>query len=414
MKKTKKYFVGGAINQGINMAGQSLGLGNTASGIAGGAGQLAVGAATGNPMDMVGGAMGMIGAGATNAMNVFQNEDASFGQKALAAYGTLNPAAALVSSKLNENSMQDQADNKEFNSLIANRMKDGGNIARQTYNEFQYYPTREDLSMTAMVPQMIGDLPVQAPNIPAPDLRHRGLQENLYRNTMTNKYDGAPRSIPRGERINPAIVSGARAEDARNQQIHKYFTDAMHTNLRTQGDLQSLMTDPEMGHIQKLPYENGGDLLELGGFTHDDPSPANVFEGNLVKSGLDGNHVVEKDETMLNGKVYSNNKDMPVPKGRYKGKTFAKASKAIDDLTKERKSDPIFNKHKDNALADLFDMQEELKRTNNIQQEMQMKCGGKMYFKGGKINEGEFDVDDISQEEIQYLNSLGYNIEVEG
>ena len=98
--RKKKYFVGGAVNKGIqgltqDMPGQS-------SQVIGGAAQLAIGAATGNPMDMIGGGVDMLSGGFNNAKEMFNNKDASFGDKALAAYGVINPMAGVVSSFKNK------------------------------------------------------------------------------------------------------------------------------------------------------------------------------------------------------------------------------------------------------------------------------------------------------------------------
>lgn len=102
------------------------------------------------------------------------------------------------------------------------------------------------------------------PQLPQADLRPRDLRENLYRATMTNKYNGVPRSIPKGERINPEIVSGAINEDVRNQQIRDYYNDSQFLNYKgnnTIGSLQDLMASPEMGQLRKLPNKaNGGAL----------------------------------------------------------------------------------------------------------------------------------------------------------
>jgi len=163
----------------------------------------------------------------------------------------------------------------------------------------------------------------------------------------------------------------------------------------------------EFNSVLKSNYmEMGGDLLEMGGFTHEDQSPDNINSGNLIKSGNDGNHIVEKNETLKDGYVYSNSLLVPD-----KNITFAQASKKINNLYKERQNDSIFKKAKERDLKELAEQNDIVKSEYELQEDIKMKCGGKMYFKGGKIAEGDYDID-MTPEEIQYLNSLGYDIEI--
>lgn len=156
--------------------------------------------------------------------------------------------------------------------------------------------------------------------------------------------------------------------------------------------------------------ESGGSLLEFGGYSHDDQNPNNVNGGNLIKSDGQNNHVTEKGETLKDDYVYSDT--LLVPYGKHNGKTFAEASKVIDKLYSERSNDIIFKRAKERDLKELAQINDSVREQQELTEETEYRCGGKMYFNGGKIKEGEFDVEDFSPEELAHLDKLGYDVEI--
>ena len=175
--------------------------------------------------------------------------------------------------------------------------------------------------------------------------------------------------------------------------------------------------------------ELGGVTNIDGGFTHDDVNNNNIHEGvPLINTPGKIKEVAEKGESILSyldnnnnpsKYIFTNNlvltKDMidssRLP-SKYKGKTMAEVSKSLNKELEERPYDTVSKETSTELLNELMKLNELARKSKILEDEIEYRCGGKMYYKGGKIQEGEFDVDDMSEEEIKYLNSLGYDIEI--
>ena len=96
---------------------------------------------------------------------------------------------------------------------------------------------------------------------------------------------------------------------------------------------------------------DGGFLTSFdGGYTHNDPNPNNINGGIPQGMAPDGRlNTVEKGETKMQDFVFSDN--LKVPKNlngtnlpnKLAGKTFARASKIINDMSKDRPHDKVTN-----------------------------------------------------------------------
>lgn len=153
-------------------------------------------------------------------------------------------------------------------------------------------------------------------------------------------------------------------------------------------------------------FENGG--------LHEN----NKFGGIPLNYNEEGQlNTAEEGETKLDDYVYSNR--LLVPKNtaglpnKLSGKTFADASKIINKPLKQRPNDEITKRTANRNLQLLADSNDNVRVSTEQQEELQFRCGGKAYFNGGKIKEGDYELEDVTQEEVEYLKSQGFNIEIE-
>ena len=121
---------------------------------------------------------------------------------------------------------------------------------------------------------------------------------------------------------------------------------------------------------------DGGFLTSFdGGYTHNDPNPNNINGGIPQGIAPDGRlNTVEKGETKMQDFVFSDN--LKVPKNlngtnlpnKLAGKTFAQASKIINNMSKDRPHDKVANETSKLLLEQLKGLNTNLMRLAQLQE----------------------------------------------
>jgi hypothetical protein len=228
-----------------------------------------------------------------------------------------------------------------------------------------------------------------------------------------------------GRQYSLSDLAGARNEQKRNQDILNYLTQSKQTAQEIQnhkqqhpeyfvdpgtyaGNLQTYLTSEagqnklsealgdfdniNLGQRTTNPtYHAEGGMLNRfdGGFTHNDPSAQNSFEGIPIARGDSGEmHVVENGEASLptsdgNQYIFSDQnkltKDLAKQlniANKYVGKTFAQIAKSYEDNT--RKGDPLDEKTFDLNTRNLMAANEQAKQISEIGEVYKMAKGGKL------------------------------------
>jgi len=288
-RRTNRYFLGGAANLAGSELSKASGMNPELAGQVGNTAQIATGIATANPVDVVGGAVGMLTSQFSDARSIFKNEDATIKDKFMA----VNPFTAAM-----------------------------------TANDLQANTQRKD--------NYAGDI------------------------------------------------------KQRNQAF----------GLAGGGDLNT-----------KAELDNGFLNEFNAGGTHEENPNGGIPQG-VGENGLP--NTVEEGETRMGDYIFSdrltvsheqaNNSGLHRNLG---GKTFAEASKILNAGLAERPNE----KHVKETTELLLGRLTELNDKANTAIDQKKQLGGKAYFRGGNIKEGDYDID-MSQQEIEYLQSQGYDVTI--
>lgn len=148
-----------------------------------------------------------------------------------------------------------------------------------------------------------------------------------------------------------------------------------------------------VNQTQVTNYENGGRLTEFNtGGSHEQNANGGILQG-ADENGVPNK--VEQGETKWNDYIFSDRLTVDdnliqqhnLPE-KYRGKTFAEASKTMNKSLKERPNDPIArNTMATNMEALQAANDQEIARTNEIEQQKQMANGGNLFKKGGSTLE---------------------------
>ena len=157
--------------------------------------------------------------------------------------------------------------------------------------------------------------------------------------------------------------------------------------------------NPELNLVE---FKNGG--------THEE-SPFGGIPQGVSPDGTP--NTVEAGETKFQDYIFSNRLKVKDPEEfglskKLKGETFAKASKKLFKEFEERPNDPISKK---TWLANIPALMQANEEARTASEEFEFMTGGRMYAKGGKINEGDYELEDLSPEEVEFIQSQGFDIE---
>lgn len=396
--RKKKYFVGGMVNQGVQAAGNAAGMPGQSSQMVGGTAQAVMGALTGNPADIAGGVGDILGAGIANAKTTFQNENADFGDKALAAYGIINPIAGVVSSFKNKDYARQQETKDMMNNVIKNNMMaNGGLLPKEAYtvsNISHNGISRPPVNYQPMAGITVDSIPQQQPNgnlASVPQLSPDEIRRlNLVRSyNLGQAYDAELQDYYLD--TNPQMQ-----HDIGRSIVNRPAANPGQVERGIQSDLDVIRQAEGRKRKPARLFAEGGMLNRFdGGFTHNDPSAQNSFEGIPIARGDNGEmHVVENGEASLptsDGNQYIFSDQNKLTKNlakqlnianKYVGKTFAQIAKSYEDNT--RKGDPLDEKTFDLNTQNLMAANEQAKQISEIGEVYKMA-------KGGKLNINKYD-----------------------
>lgn len=170
----------------------------------------------------------------------------------------------------------------------------------------------------------------------------------------------------------------------------------------------------QFNNLIKSNMEKGGYLTQFNtGGTHEENSIGGIPQGMSPEGDM---NTVEEKETKWEDYIFSDrlkvDKDLSAQFKLPKGVSFASLSKKYNKELEDRPNDTITKETVAAHMNNLMSANDAARYKSEVMDETAFRCGGKMYYKGGKIQEGDFDVEDLSEEEILYLNKLGYDVEI--
>ena len=385
---------GGIANQGIQEIGSAIGLPGQSSQMVGGTAQAAMGALTGNPADIAGGVGDILGAGIANAKTTFQNKNADFGDKAMATLGVINPVAGVISSFKNKDYARQQETKDMMNNVIKNNMMaNGGLLPKEAYavsNASYNGISRPPVNYQPMTGITVDSIPQQQPNgnlASVPQLSPDEIRRlNLVRSyNLGQAYDAELQDYYLD--ANPQMQ-----HDIGRSIVNRPAANPGQVERGIQSDLDVIRQAEGRKRKPARLFAEGGMLNRFdGGFTHNNPSVQNSFEGIPIARGDNGEmHVVENGEASLptsDGNQYIFSDKNKLTKNlakqlnianKYVGKTFAQIAKSYEDNT--RKGDPLDEKTFDLNIRNLMAANEQAKQISEIGKVYKMAKGGKLNF----------------------------------
>ena len=370
--KSNKYFVGGAVNQGISGITGAFGMDKNAAGALGGVGQAAVGAISGNPMDIMSGAGSLLDAGISGLTNTLQ---------------------------------QKQQEKAEINNIIRqNNMANGGNLSerlqRIPFNYPKYKTINTELTNPVLNQQLV-DIP-QRYNVQDLTNINDYNRSKLYEEDMLDYY----------QRVNPHTSESRPLRGITNRP-------AANPGQVEQGILRAKQIIQEAEGRKRKParlFEDGGMLNKFnGGDLHENMLLGGIPQGigpngkpNTTEQGETRGDIFNTFTGQPESQIFSDDDSMRFKKNdrvskNWIGKTPSEISEKINKPLQDYPNDPLWEEQVNNELSLLAEFQDDKRSKKN---QNNFKKGGNMYPDGGGIFNQVSDelTNQLLQEEIQKLN----------